>query len=39
VEFISVTEHRGKTCRMSLVFGLKGEGAWLMLCVQGFFVE
>jgi hypothetical protein len=35
VEFIGIAGHRGKPCRMSLLFGLKGEGARLMLCMQG----
>jgi hypothetical protein len=33
VEFIGIAGHRGKPCRMSLLFGLKGEGARLMLCI------
>jgi hypothetical protein len=35
VEFSIVAGHCGKPGRMSLVSGLKGKGAWLMLCVQG----
>jgi hypothetical protein len=35
VEFSIVAGHCRKPGRMSLVFGLKGKGAWLMLCVQG----
>jgi hypothetical protein len=33
VEVMGVAGHCGKPCRMSLYCGLKGNGAWLMLCV------